>query len=632
MVQTGRILAAALLTLTAAARAQQPGGSPTRLPPDTIHLRDLSAFRTPPAGWRVVGGATADLARAARLSTAAGSGVLANVASPGSGQNLVTSWDHGDIELDLDFMMPKGSSSGVFLQGRYEVQLADSWGKRSVTHADAGAISPRVGATGEALVEGRAPRVNASLAPGLWQTMRVVFRAPRFDAQGRKTDNARFTEVVLNGVPVHSNVEVSGPTRAAPFAQESATGPLVIEGSAGPVVFRNIRYKLDRGQRVQLSGLRYRVYEGDFSALPDLAGRTPTREGAADALTPSVLGGTDRFAFTYDGTIEIPVAGGYLFELSAPWATPQGTDPGSKAGGGRLTIAGREVIVHAAGRPSYSATVELPAGRHPLSLVFYKNRANRTPAFELHVEGPAIARHGLHRVENIQTPNITAPILTEPQRDVLVLRSFMTFGGSKRTHVASVGDPSGVHYSIDLGRGALLYAWRGPFAETTQMWSGRGEPQIAEPLGAVVRLSGAPSIAILREASAAWPDSTQADAPYRLQAYSVDQEGRPTFRYQVGPVQVEETLRPAQDGTTLRRELRMRAPDSTGGVYVRLAEGASVAPLRDRTYAVDDLRYYVTVESGTPTPMVRAAGARQEILVPVRFRGGEARIVSGIVW
>jgi hypothetical protein len=97
-------------------------------------------------------------------------------------------------------------------------------------------------------------------------------------------------------------------------------------------------------------------------------------------------------------------------------------------------------------------------------------------------------------------------------------------------------------------------------------------------------------------------------------------------------VEVEQTLRPAADGATLRQELRLRAPEGTAGVYVRLAEGASIRALGGRTYAVDDFRHYVSVEAGTPTPAIRAAGARQELLVPVRFRDGEARIVTGIVW
>jgi hypothetical protein len=148
----------------------------------------------------------------------------------------------------------------------------------------------------------------------------------------------------------------------------------------------------------------------------------------------------------------------------------------------------------------------------------------------------------------------------------------------------------------------------------------------------VVRFSGAPSVAVLPDASAPWPDSSQAGAPYHFVGYSVDEGGRPTFRYRVGAVEVEETLSPSGEGTTLRHELRLRAPEGTAGVYVRLADGATLEGPSSRAYAVDDARYYVATVAGTPNPVIRAAGERQELLVPVRFRGGEANVVSEIVW
>src|SRR5437868_1126648 len=59
------------------------------------------------------------------------------------------------------------------------------------------------------------PRTNASKAPGEWQSFDVIFQAPRFDAQGKKTANAKFVKVVHNGMTVHENVEVQGPTTAS---------------------------------------------------------------------------------------------------------------------------------------------------------------------------------------------------------------------------------------------------------------------------------------------------------------------------------------------------------------------------------------------------------------------------------
>jgi hypothetical protein len=85
-----------------------------------------------------------------------------------------------------------------------------------------------------------APRQNASRAPGLWQHLKISFQAPRFDRDGNKTEPAKMLRVELNGVLVHENVELSGPTRGG-IGDEKATGPLRIQGDHGAVAFRNIK-------------------------------------------------------------------------------------------------------------------------------------------------------------------------------------------------------------------------------------------------------------------------------------------------------------------------------------------------------------------------------------------------------
>lgn len=85
--------------------------------------------------------------------------------------------------------------------------------------------------------------VNASKAPGEWQSFDIAFRAPRFDAAGKKTENAKFLKVQHNGKLIHENVEVTGPTRSAAFSDEQAQGPLKLQGDHGPVAFRNIVLK-----------------------------------------------------------------------------------------------------------------------------------------------------------------------------------------------------------------------------------------------------------------------------------------------------------------------------------------------------------------------------------------------------
>jgi hypothetical protein len=138
-------------------------------------------------------------------------------------------------------MVPRGSNSGVYFMGRYEIQILDSWGKKQPTFSDCGGIYQRWDDKRTPKgYEGRPPRVNASLPPGQWQTFDVIFRAPRFDKTGKKIANARFVKVIHNGILVHRNAEVTGPTRAGTYRDEKPRGPLMLQGDHGPVAYRNI--------------------------------------------------------------------------------------------------------------------------------------------------------------------------------------------------------------------------------------------------------------------------------------------------------------------------------------------------------------------------------------------------------
>jgi hypothetical protein len=184
--------------------------------------------------WTVSGKVTLDPAMPTRFSEAkGGSGILLN-GGDGRGVDLLSGVQHGDCELHLEFNVPKGSNSGVYFQGQYEVQILDSFGKKDkdLKFGDCGGIYNHA-----------APRANASKAPGQWQSFDVVFRAPRFDAKGKKVASAKFLKVTHNGVVIHENVELKGPTTAGLGGAERPTGPLLLQGDHGPVAFRNIRLK-----------------------------------------------------------------------------------------------------------------------------------------------------------------------------------------------------------------------------------------------------------------------------------------------------------------------------------------------------------------------------------------------------
>jgi hypothetical protein len=216
-----------------------------RLPQQQISLNDLSAFKSPTANWSIAGSVITDLSKNNTITKKEGTGILVNIPGKEMNEDIFTNMEHGDIDLSVDFMMPKESNSGIYLQGRYEIQLLDSWGKQALTSGDLGAIYERwddARPAGQQGYDGVAPRINVSRAPGLWQNIRILFQAPKFDASGKKTANARVVRIILNGVTIIENAELQAPTRGSAFANEAATGPLRIQGDHGAVAFRNIRY------------------------------------------------------------------------------------------------------------------------------------------------------------------------------------------------------------------------------------------------------------------------------------------------------------------------------------------------------------------------------------------------------
>jgi len=181
--------------------------------------------------WKV-GMAKVDPEDPRKLVVVPGGHELVN-ATPGHGKGkdlYTTDFKHGDAVIEIELMVPKGSNSGIYVMGEYEVQVLDSYGKKKLGGGDMGAI---YGA--------QPPRVNACKKPGEWQKYEIHFRAPKFDSDGERTSKARFVKVILNGKTLHENVEMNGPTPGGVSGKEHATGPLMFQGNHGPVAYRNIK-------------------------------------------------------------------------------------------------------------------------------------------------------------------------------------------------------------------------------------------------------------------------------------------------------------------------------------------------------------------------------------------------------
>jgi len=150
-------------------------------------------------------------------------------------QGATSSDKFGDCTLHLEFMlsyMPKArgqgrSNSGVYLQGRYEVQVLDSFGLEGKNNECGG------------LYTIQSPKLNMCFPPLTWQTYDIDFTAAKYDAEGKKISSARFT-VKHNGVIVHDNVEAPHTTTAAPVKEENSPGPLYLQNHGNPVRYRNV--------------------------------------------------------------------------------------------------------------------------------------------------------------------------------------------------------------------------------------------------------------------------------------------------------------------------------------------------------------------------------------------------------
>lgn len=200
--------------------------------------KDLSGWRVKGDNWQksrwMVGKATPDANDPGKFVVGEGNEL---VNARGAGVDIYSEAKHGDAVIEVELMVPKGSNSGVYVMGEYEIQVLDSFGKQQMGTGDIGAL---YGAA--------PPKVNASKAPSEWQKFIIDFRAPRFDANGTKTANAKFVKITLNDQVIQENVEMKGLTPGGVANKEAATGPLMFQGDHGPVAYRNIKITPVAGQ------------------------------------------------------------------------------------------------------------------------------------------------------------------------------------------------------------------------------------------------------------------------------------------------------------------------------------------------------------------------------------------------
>jgi hypothetical protein len=160
--------------------------------------------------------------------------------------DIVSKQTFRSAQIHLEFAIPSmpqqhgqtRGNSGVYLHGRYEIQVLDSYQNPTYANGSCGALYGQY-----------APLVNVSRPPEQWQTYDIIFHAPKCDAQGKVVEKGRLT-LLQNGVLIQDNVEIKGPASGAADRRVCEAGPLLLQDHSGfpgaPVTvmrFRNIWFR-----------------------------------------------------------------------------------------------------------------------------------------------------------------------------------------------------------------------------------------------------------------------------------------------------------------------------------------------------------------------------------------------------
>jgi hypothetical protein len=201
-----------------------PGATNTDAPSDAVILFNGSSA----AAWQHGDGSESKWVVAGNVLTV----------TPGSGA-LQTKQKFGDCQLHIEWRTPaevKGDgqargNSGVFMMGRYEIQIMDSYNNPTFSNGQAGSVYKQ-----------HIPLVNACKPPGEWQSFDIIFSAPRFSDNGSLLEPARVT-ILQNGVLVQNNVSIWGSvtnTGMPKYEKHAAKESLSLQDHNNPMSFRNI--------------------------------------------------------------------------------------------------------------------------------------------------------------------------------------------------------------------------------------------------------------------------------------------------------------------------------------------------------------------------------------------------------
>jgi mono/diheme cytochrome c family protein len=220
-------------------------------------------------------------------------------------------------------------------------------------------------------------------------------------------------------------------------------------------------------------------------------------------------------------------------------------------------------------------------------------------------------------------------ILLNPDNEAIIFRNFLSGSGPRSI---GVGYPEQAHLSFDANDLRLATLWQGAFMDAGRHWTNRGEG-FQPPLGDnIMNLPPGVSFASLAKDSDPWPTKSARElGNYHFLGYRLAKDQRPTFMYSIGDVKVDDFPNPmrTKTGVSMMRTLTLTSDKAPSDLYFRAAVAAKIEALGEGWYKIGDWKMRLEAAAA---PKIRPGVGNMELLVPIEFKDGKARVVQEYVW
>jgi azurin len=369
----------------------------------------------------------------------------------------------------------------------------------------------------------------------------------------------------------------------------------------------------------KLTGLKFKMYLGDWKLLPEFDQLTPHREGPIpDNLVQIKLDDyKHQFGLVYTARLNAPKDGTYIFYLASD-------------DGARVSVDGEPIVQHNAISPAseiYQGKVSLKTGEHDFRVDYFQAKGGadlfvawKGPGFGitplskwLHKDwrGP-----GTGTKKKLETTGMPLSVTSEP----VIYRNFIEGAGN---HGIGVGYPGGFNLAWSAETMNVAMLWRGAFIDAARHWNGRGGGA-QPPLGYdLFRPAGeyAPAFAVLSSPGTPWPELTKGERAegYQWKGYELDARRIPTFHYEWSGLRIADRFEPSGDAKApegkLTRMVRLEGSIPAGATF-RVATGSILQPENGGfSIQANGARFFVTAEGAQISGPNLLVPARAEMKV-----------------